>query len=164
MHRSETAADRAAIFEVHRAAFPSDAEARLVDLLRAAGRATVSLVLEVDGAVAGHVLFSPVTAAEGGEGLGLGPVAIKPELQRRGLGGRLIEAGLALARASRYPYCVVLGEPEYYHRFGFRHARPLGLDNEYGADEPFMAMELRPGGLAGVRGLVKYAPEFAAVS
>ena len=56
---------------------------------------------------------------------------------------------------------VVLGHPGYYPRFGFHRASELGLGNEYGADEAFMAVELRPGGLP-AGGLVRYGPEFAA--
>jgi putative acetyltransferase len=56
---------------------------------------------------------------------------------------------------------VVLGHPEYYPRFGFRRAREVGLDNEYGADEAFMVLELRPGALPAAGGLARYGPEFA---
>ena len=56
---------------------------------------------------------------------------------------------------------VVLGHPHYYRRFGFRRARDAGLENEYGADEDFMVLELRPDALRGVTGLVKYSPEFS---
>jgi putative acetyltransferase len=56
---------------------------------------------------------------------------------------------------------VLVGAPAYYARFGFQPAKPHGLDNEYGADEEFMVLELRKGSLAAITGLVRYAPEFA---
>ena len=59
--RPEQPADAAAIFEVHRAAFPTDAEARLVDRLRAHANARVSLVAVVDELIVGHIVFSPVS-------------------------------------------------------------------------------------------------------
>jgi hypothetical protein len=75
MVRPERPDDVQAIYAVHAASFPTDAEARLVDSLRAAGRLSVSLVAEVDAAVVGHIAFSPVTAAPGAYGAGLAPVA-----------------------------------------------------------------------------------------
>lgn len=158
--RSETPADVAAIRDVVIAAFPTPGEADLVEALRHQGLSRLSLVAEVDGAVAGHILFSPVTIADAHPGLGLAPVAVHPRLHRQGIGSRLIEEGLRQARASGAHYCVVLGDPAYYERFGFRHARPLGLDNEYGADHEFMAQELAPGGLTGRSGLVRYSSPF----
>jgi putative acetyltransferase len=142
-------------------AFPTDAEARLVDLLRGSGQARVSLVAEVDGTVVGHVVFSPVSVggAQSG-GLGLAPVAVVPAHQRRGVGSALIGEGLAVCRREGYPFVVLLGHPGYYPRFGFRRASELGLTNEYKADEAFMVLELRPGSLPREGGLVRYGPEF----
>jgi len=147
--RPEPPQDTAAVREVHRAAFGQDAEARLVDQLRAHGEALVSLVVELDGAVVGHILFSPVSLE--GEtlchGVGLAPVAVLPAFQRQGMGTRLIEAGLAVCREADFQYVVVLGEPHYYGRFGFAKASSRGLGNEYGADHAFMVLELRLGAL-----------------
>jgi putative acetyltransferase len=160
--RPETPADIAAVREVHLAAFPTDAESRLVDALRASGRAIVSLVAEVRGEVLGHVLLSPVELDPKGplRGAGLAPVAVLPGHQRRGIGGALIRAGLARCAALGLDFVVVLGDPGYYGRFGFRRASDLGLGNEYGADEAFGVLELRPGSFGGTRALVRYAPEF----
>ena len=105
--RPATSSDAAAIDAVHRAAFETEVEARLVALLIERGRATISLVAEVDGAVVGHILFSPATVAAaglaGGEapqdsrltGLGLAPVAVLPAFQNQGVGSALVRAGLA---------------------------------------------------------------------
>lgn len=155
--------DYGTVFAVHESAFPTPGEARLVAAIRAAGRATVSLVAEVDGQVVGHILFSPVTIEndDRGDGVGLAPVAVLPAYQRRGIGSRLIRAGLEAVTAAGMAYCVVLGAPAYYQRFGFRRASDVGLANEYGVDEEFMVIELRPGGLAGKSGQVRYCAEFA---
>jgi putative acetyltransferase len=159
--RPERPEDAAAVGAVHRAAFPTDAEARLVDRLRANGKARAALVAEVDGEVVGHVVFSPVSV--GGVhagGLGLAPVAVRPGHQRRGVGSALIREGLAVCRREGCPFVVLLGHPDYYPRFGFRRAGEVGLSNAYGADEAFLVLELRPGGCPAGGGLVEYGPEF----
>ena len=137
--------------------FPTDAEARLVRLLRDARHLTVSLVAETDGAIVGHVAFSPVSAG----GTGLAPVAVLEAHRRRGIAARLIEAGLAECRARGIGWAVVLGEPAYYRRFGFRAASAFGLSDEYGGGEAFQALELIAGSLPVGMGLVRYGPEFA---
>jgi putative acetyltransferase len=159
--RCEAADDQATIFAVHAACFPSDAEARLVDQLRAARRLDVSLVAETDGAIVGHVAFSPVTTANGAMGTGLAPVGVLAEYRQRGIAAELIRAGLDACRAAGFGWAVVLGEPEYYGRFGFRPAAEFGLSDEYGGGPAFQALELTPGGLPRGAGLVRYAPEFA---
>lgn len=161
--RDEQAGDRAAIAAVITAAFGQPGEAALVEALRAAGALTLSLVAIADTEVVGHVAFSPVTIDDGNEAIGLAPMAVAPGWQRRGVGVRLIDEALARLRAGGHRAVVVLGHPEYYPRFGFVPASRFGLRCEYDApDEAFMALELVPGGLAGVSGLVRYRPEFAA--
>jgi putative acetyltransferase len=162
--RDESAKDADAIRRVHREAFPSALESQLVDALRASGRATISLVAERDGVVVAHILFSPVTVGERPpeltRALGLAPVAVSPAFQSKGVGSALIKSGLDVARHAGYRFVVVLGEPGYYARFGFQKASTAGLANEYGVDDPFMVLELTPGALEAISGLVKYAPEF----
>jgi putative acetyltransferase len=162
--RPEQAGDVAAIHAVHASAFPTDAEARLVAAIRTAGRLRVSLVAEDGGLVVGHVAFSPVSLAGATGGLGLAPLAVAPDYQRRGIGGLLVRSGLAAAARCGAGFVVVLGDPAYYQRFGFRRASAVGLENEYGADEAFMVLELQPGSLPPGGGLVQYGPEFAAWS
>lgn len=157
MIRAESPADEAAVRAVHRAAFASDTEARLVDAIRANGNATVSQVAVINGKVVGHILFSPVDV-EGARGLGLGPVAVLPEYQNQGIGGGLIRVGIHACRELGAKFIVVLGAPEYYRRFGFR---PTHLGNEYGAGEEFMALELEPQATAALHGVVKYGTEFS---
>jgi len=113
----------------------SGTEGAIVDALRASGMLAVSLVAEDDGAIVGHVAFSPVTIDGHDRGwFGLGPVAVDPRFQRQGIGARLIEAGLAQLREAGAQGCVVLGDPGYYARFGFASAPTLtypGVPAEY---------------------------------
>lgn len=159
--RPEQASDAPAVHAIHAASFPSDDEARLVDRLRAAGRLPVSLVAEVDGSVVGHVAFSPVTSALGAVGAGLAPVAVGLAHRRQGIAAELVRAGLEACRVAGFGWVVVLGEPAYYARFGFRPAAGYGLTDEYGGGMAFQAVELVPGALPVGAGLVRYAPEFA---
>lgn len=164
--REEQPADAAAVHALHVAAFETDAEARLVDALRASGALTLSLVAVEDGAVVGHVAFSPVSVDADGrvaEGVGLAPMAVAPGRQRQGIGGRLIAEGLRRLRDAGHPFCVVLGHVGYYPRHGFVPARAHGLRWERGHDEAFFVQALGPGGLAGVSGVVRYRPELDAV-
>jgi putative acetyltransferase len=160
--RLEQSGDAAAIAHVLRSAFPTDQEARLVALLRKRQRLRLSLIAEIDGVIVGHIAFSQVTIAGSvahSTGLGLAPLSIVAELQRRGLGTQLVSEGLCACERLGAGFVVVLGAPEYYHRFGFRSADLFGLENEYGAGEAFMALELKTGSIT--PGLVRYASEFS---
>jgi putative hydrolase of the HAD superfamily len=164
--RHEWPEDIPAIHRVNQRAFPHETEANLVDLIRDRGNMTLSLVALNGAEVIGHILFSPVTlqpSQNGLHGLGIGPVAVVPEMQGKGFGSRLIEKGLSICRERGYDFIVLLGDPRYYSRFGFIPAAEFGLDNEYGAGEEFQARELKPGILNGTRALVRYVPEFKEV-
>jgi putative acetyltransferase len=162
--RAEAEGDRAAIFQVHGAAFETELEARLVDQLRAAGALTLSVVAVENGLIVGHVAFSPVTISEnpvGARALGLGPIGVLPACQRRGIGTRLIEAGLHASAAEGWDLVFVLGEPGYYRRCGFESAAKHGMRCKYDAPlEAFMVTALHPDTLAGVSGIVDYHPAF----
>lgn len=159
--RSERSDDVSSIRELLAECFPTTAEADLVDRLRAARRLLISLVAECDDAVVGHVAMSPVTVADGRSGAGLAPVAVLPGFQRQGIGRKLVDAALATCRDAHLGWAVVLGEPDYYARFGFVPASRSGLSDEYGGGEAFQAVELVPGSLPVGAGQVRYAPEFA---
>lgn len=159
--REETPGDAGIIREITEAAFAtaphaSGTEGRIVDALRAAGALHLSLVAEEDGAVVGHVAFSPVTIGGATCGWsGLGPVSVRPDRQGLGIGSLLIRAGLERLRTDGVQGCVVLGNPGYYGRFDFVADPALtypGPPAEY-----FMA--LRFGGPAPA-GLVAYHPAF----
>ncbi len=150
------------VFAVNAAAFDTEAEAELVDVVRATAEPLISLVATSCGTIAGHILFSPVTV-EGTErqAMGLGPMAVAPEHQRRGIGSRLVRAGLDACRAIGEQVVVVLGHAEYYPRFGFEPARARGLWYRGEQFDPhFFVAELEPGALDGWSGQVRYHPEF----
>jgi len=181
--RSAIAADSAAIDAVHRAAFPTDGEARLVTLLIERGKATISLVAEVDGQIAGHILFSPATVGPAGPagpellndpklanpgsagpaeptGLGLAPLAVLPAYQNQGLGSALVRAGLAECHRLGISWVVVLGHETYYPRFGFAPASWWNLTGDYGGHDAFQFLPLTDAAEMLRGGHLSYAQEF----
>jgi putative acetyltransferase len=164
--RLEQPGDERGVRETNEQAFDAPLEARLVDALRGCD-GCVSLVATIDDRIVGHILFTPVAIEPPLDRriAGLAPMAVRPEHQRSGIGGQLIRAGLEECRQSGYEAVVVLGHPEYYPRFGFAAAHTFGLTCEFPSPpEAFMAIELEPGALSGVRGLVHYLPQFAEAS
>ena len=162
--RAEQPGDATAIAAVHASAFPTTAEARLVDALRRAGRLSVSLVAEESAVVIGHVAFSPVSVGAVATGAGLGPVAVLSAYRRRGVAAQMIREGLGACTRAGFRFVVVLGDPSYYARFGFRPASEWSLTDEYGGGSAFQALELTAGSIPPGPGLVRYAPEFATLS
>ena len=165
MIRAEEQSDIPLVRSLHRSAFPTAAEADLVDALRASGHLLVSLVAMDTSQLVGHVAFSPVSISDASPvGAGLAPVAVLPAHQQRGFGARLIRAGIEACRDIGIDYVVVLGEPSYYQRFGFVSASESKLENEYGAGDEFMVIELNQNSLSGTAGLVRYGAEFGVFS
>ncbi len=123
--RKEQRGDEARIYEVTEAAFKpmpfSDgSEPECVNQLRDDGDLTVSLVAVKDEVIIGHIAFSPVFLDGANDHwYGLGPVSVWPEHQKQGIGKALIEAGLSEIKDLRAKGCVLIGDPGYYHRFGF---------------------------------------------
>ncbi len=166
MIRAEKKDDQDAIFAVNASAFETPAEATLVDMLREQAQPIVSLVAEDQGNVVGHIMFSPVSLSENHDlkVMGLAPMAVAPEHQRKGIGSALVLAGLEQCRQLGFVAVVVLGHPEYYPRFGFSPSSRFGIDSEYEVpEEIFMAMELVPDALSGKTGRVKYHNAFSNV-
>lgn len=162
--RNEEAKDIEGVREILHAAFPTYAESNLVDALRANGKAVISLVATHDEGMLAHILFSPVSTAPPSEaqGLALAPVVVRPEVQTQGIGSALIHTGLRRCKELGYDYCVVLGAPHYYQRFGFEKASTYGLENEYGVADEFMIIRFSQRELPW--GLVRYASEFGIFS
>ncbi len=140
MIRPERPADHAAIASVTAAAFldaphSGHNEQFIVAALRDAGVLHLSFVAEVDAAVAGHIAVSPVSIAGGSVGwFGIGPVSVIPALQGRGMGSKLVHQALDALRDQGASGCVVLGDPLYYARFGFKNEPGLllpGVPPEY---------------------------------
>jgi putative acetyltransferase len=101
--------------------FAGGNEQDLINTARDAGALSISLVAEIGSRIVGHVAFTPAMAADNTLGwFGLGPVAVEPELQRKGIGQQLINEGLRKLRAWNAAGCIVVGDPNYYQRFGFR--------------------------------------------
>lgn len=161
--RHETPADAAAIHAVTAAAFlnaphTAHTEQHIVAALRKAGALAISLVAEQDGEVAGHVALSPVSVSDGSTGwYGLGPISVKPELQRRGIGSLLMQAAIRLLRERGAAGCVLVGDPLYYSRFGFRSEPDLVLPDV--PPEYFQALRLGP---SLPRGVVTFHEAFLA--
>lgn len=163
--RPEQPADVAAIHALTEAAFrqaehSSHTEQFIVDALRARGELTVSLVAEQDGAVVGHVAVSPVAVSDGSTGwFGLGPISVLPARQGQGVGAALMRAAIDALCSQQAHGCVLLGEPAYYGRFGFRAEPGLilpGVPAEY-----FQALCLQP---PMAQGEVRYSPAFEATA
>lgn len=136
--REERPGDEAAIHDMVRRAFIghpySDGDEQdVIDRLRADGDLLLSLVAELDGAIIGQITYSPALLANGGEGwVVLGPVAVDPAHQGKGLGRALIEAGEAVMRKRGMKGITVLGDPAIYARFGFATYTPMWLAGELG--------------------------------
>ncbi len=152
--RDEEEPDYLAITETTESAFATLAisehtEQFIIRALREAGALTISLVAEAEGRVVGHVALSPVTLSDGSpHWFGLGPISVRPELHRRGIGSLLMEHALARLRSMEAGGCILVGDPGYYRRFGFRSLPGLeieGVPPQYVLALPFD--ESRPQGM-----------------
>lgn len=161
--RPETPSDEAAIEQVTRRAFLShpyshQTEHFIIRALRVDHALAISLVAEEAGRVVGHIAFSPVTIGDGSVGwYGLGPISVDPDWQGRGIGGALMERGIAELRRIGASGCVLVGEPAFYGRFGFVHDPALVLEDV--PPEFFLALSL---GASSARGAVRFHPAFEA--
>lgn len=163
--RTETPADIVGIHALTAAAFAtaehsSHTEQFIVDALRARGELPISLLAVDNGLLLGHVAVSPVTVSDGSPGwYGLGPISVLPARQGQGIGAALMRAAIDALRQQGARGCVLLGEPGYYGRFGFRAEPGLvlpGVPAEY-----FQALCLQP---PPAQGEVRYSPAFDATA
>ncbi|HET9048685.1 MAG TPA: N-acetyltransferase [Chiayiivirga sp.] len=161
--REEVPSDVPSIEAVTVAAFlnaphTSHTEHYIVNALRRAGVLTISLVAEFDGVLVGHVALSPVRISDGSaRWFGLGPISVLPAHQGHGVGSALMQAARVALRQQGAHGCVLLGDPGYYSRFGFRATPDLvlpGVPPEY-----FQALHLST---TTARGHVSYHPAFEA--
>ncbi len=160
--RDAEEADRDALIAVHAAAFPTDAEAKLVAQLLDGHDVLFSIAAETDRRLVGHALLTAMTHEHGGSvrGLvGLAPLAVVPEFQRRGLGHALVREAIRQCQTNRVTALFVLGDPAFYGPLGFQPASQHGLTDDFGAGEAFQVIALRPDRPAPA-GRVSYAPAF----
>ena len=163
--RPEAADDSEAIRAVHLAAFPTSAEADLVTRLHEDFDSEISLVAEQAGEIVGHVMLSRMSVSGDSRAfraLGLGPVGVRPGMQGGGVGSELIRASLAVAGALGEEIVFVLGEPDYYTRFGFSAEAAAPFDSPY-AGPYLMAQWLRPDVDPPASGSAAYASAFDAL-
>ena len=144
--REEKTADIDAISEVTIAAFKNlpvsnQTEQFIIKALRSANALTISLVAEIDDRVVGHIAFSPVVISDGTKDwYGLGPISVLPEYQKQGIGKSLVNRGLSLLREMGGQGCALVGDPNYYKRFGFKNYPKLV--HEGIPQEVFLALPL----------------------
>ena len=168
---ADTGADLAEILRVNKSAFDQDEEADLVQALLKdpSARPVLSLLAFEDGQAIGHILFTSACLTERQDDQPevnpslalLAPLSIVPRAQKRGIGGRLIEAGLRILAERNVDLVFVLGHPSYYPRHGFRPAGAVGLETPYPIFEKnadaWMVQALSPHMIGRVRGTVQCA-------
>lgn len=140
-------------------AFPTSAEACLVEQLRADGDAIVGLVALQNAQIAGHVMFSKMTAPF--KALAMAPVAVAPPWRNRGVAARLIESGLKQARVAGWEAVFVLGDPAFYRRFGFQTELARHYTSPY-AGPYLMGLTLAGDPLPTSSGAINHAAAFSA--
>lgn len=163
--REEEPPDIPAIRTINELAFGQQQEADIVEALRRSCDDLVSLVAALDGRPVGHILFSPVEIeSPQGQitGYGLGPLAVLPKYQRRGIGSQLVQSGLKVVKGLANPFVIVLGHPDYYPRFGFERASTHAIQSQWAEvpDEAFMVLVLDETAMQGLTGIARYRSEF----
>jgi predicted N-acetyltransferase YhbS len=159
--RPEQPGDESFIHRLTKAAFrdmpfSEGDEQHLIDALRRDGDLALSLVAEDAERIVGHIAFSRVAISDGtADWYDLGPVSVWPDLHRQGIGSALIRQGIAELRGRGAAGIVLLGSPDYYRRFGFRHEPQLRYP---GPPPQYFQCLVLSGDLP--EGEVTYAPAF----
>ena len=160
--KDETDANIDSVRKINEAAFGQPDEAVLVDKLRESCTGVLSLVAYQDDQVVGHIFFSPVTI-EGDKavavGMGLGPMAVRPDSQNRGIGTALVREGLARLQVQDCSFVVVLGHPQYYPRFGFVPGSRFGVRCEWEVPDEVFMIQVFSETISS--GLARYRSEFS---
>lgn len=167
MIRQENVKDYAQIYDVIEKAFEGEKmtdhkENLLVNQLRLTDAyiPELALVFSENGEIIGHIFYSECFIGDHPI-LALAPVSVLPAKQGKGIGTQLIEASLERAKWSGFSAIVVLGDGDYYRRFGFEKASDYGIKAPFEVpEENYLIMPLYKGSLSGIEGTVKYAPPF----
>lgn len=165
--RRETPKDYPSIYKVNCEAFGKNNEAQLVDRLRYCKSfiPELSLVATINDHIVGYILFTKIqigSKESETNSLALAPISISPEYQSKGIGSKLIKVGLKEASNMGYKSVIVLGNENYYSRFGFKLANRWGIEAPFNIPaNAFMALELQEGSLSNIRGKVIYSEEFS---
>lgn len=157
--RPFVAGDEAAAREVVTAAFGQADEADLVDALRADGDVAYEILAYAGATAVGHVMLSRMSAPL--QALALAPVSVIPAHQRQGVGQALVRTAIAAAEAGPWQAIFVLGDLDYYGRFGFEAALAAPFDSPY-AGPHFAALALKPWPAS--HGVLRHAPAFDALA
>jgi predicted N-acetyltransferase YhbS len=117
----------------------------------------LDLVAVFENEIIGHIISTKAGVVDSlnneHEVLCVGPLSVLPEFQKKGIGSKLMTNSIASAKESGFSGMILFGNPEYYHRFGFRNAQEFSITTKDGQNfEPFMALELQNEGLADVKG------------
>jgi len=163
--RTETTEDYEGIDEVNRQAFEQEFEGRMVRKIRQGQNfiEELSLVALDETDIVGHILFSKIRiqGESEHETLALAPIAVKPAFQQKGIGKKLVRAGLKKAKELGFGSVIVLGHSDYFPQFGFQKASQWNIKCSFDVpDEAFMAIQLIPGDLEDKSGTVIYPKEF----
>ncbi len=165
--RSEQLADYQEIFDVILQAFGQDNEVRLVQEIRNSDRyvPNLSFVAEVDGVIVGHILFSYIDLVSEVtyKVLGLAPLAVRSQFQNQGIGSALVREGLTKADAMSESSAIVLGNPRFYNRFGFKPSIQYGIESPFPVPEDFFMVKPLNNYQNTQRGKVVYPPAFLGV-
>ncbi|WP_127529592.1 GNAT family N-acetyltransferase [Paenibacillus kobensis] len=166
--RTELQQDYELVLQLNYEAFGNrDDEAELVNRIRRSDRFVpeLSIVAEQNGEIVGHLLLSKADVVNENtkhEVIVLAPIAVSPRLQKQGIGRLLIEEGMKRCQVLQVPLVLLIGHPSYYPKFGFRPARPFGLELKQfpASDDVFMVLELRDGALNDIQGELVYPAVF----
>jgi len=162
--RCETPADYLAISQINNLAFGRENEAQLIAEIRRSNFyiPELSLVAEVDNIVVGHILFSYIelVSEEKLQVLGLAPIAVHPQFQKQGIGSALIKAGLTKAETRGESLVIVLGDPQFYSRFGFVPSTTHEIASSFPVPDEFFMVKPLKNYQTKYRGKVIYPPAF----